>query len=166
MQPEKYHPRVLRLFSLPANHRFNSLSNDVINNLPDITPPDAGQEKGQPVFVHPMEAAFARILDFYGVTWEYEPRTFPLEWDDKGNVIIAFTPDFYLPEQNLFIELTTLRPKLTLKKNRKMKRIKELYPEINIKIYKRRELRNLMLRFGMVEEAQKIFGTQAQNWDE
>ncbi len=123
-------------------------------------------KKPQPVFVHPIEAAFARILDFYGVTWDYEPRTFPLKWDKDGNVTEAFTPDFYLPQQNLYVELTTLRPKLTLRKNRKLKRIKELYPEINIKLFKRRELRNMMIRFGMSEEAERIFGTEAQEeWD-
>lgn len=119
----------------------------------------------KPVFIHPIEEAFARILDFYGVTWEYEPRTFPLEWDKDGNVIVAFKPDFYLPQQNLYVELTTLRPKLTLRKNRKLKKIKELYPDINIKLFKRRELRNMMLRFGMVEEAERIFGTDAQERD-
>lgn len=118
-----------------------------------------------PVFIHPIEEAFARILDFYGVTWEYEPTTFPLQWDDAGHVIEAFTPDFYLPEQSLYIELTTLRPKLMLRKNHKLKRIKALYPEVNIKLLKRRELRNMMLRFGMVEEAEKILGTDAQEWD-
>jgi hypoxanthine phosphoribosyltransferase len=60
------------------------------------------------------------------------------------------------------VELTTLRPKLTQRKNRKLKKIKELYPDINIKLFKRRELRNMMLRFGMVEEAERIFGTDAQ----
>lgn len=119
-------------------------------------------KKPQPVFIHPIEEAFARILEYYGVEWEYEPRTFPLEWDDKGNVTEAFKPDFYLPQQNLYVELTTLRPKLTLRKNRKMKRIQELYPEINIKLFKRRELRNMMLRFGMVDEAERILGTKAQ----
>jgi hypothetical protein len=123
-------------------------------------------KRQKPVFVNPIEETFARILDFYGIQWDYEPRTFPLEWDENGNVLIAFTPDFYLPQQNLYVELTTLRPKLTLKKNRKMKRIKELYPDINIKIYKRRELRNMMLKFGLVEEAEKIFGTEAQTVDE
>jgi len=142
------------------------LNNEAVKDSNETTRPGPDQEKARPVFVHPIEAIFARILDFYGVAWEYEPRTFPLEWDAQGNVTVAFTPDFYLPQQNLYIELTTLRPKLTLKKNRKMKRIKELYPEINIKIYKRRELRNMMLRFGLVEEAEKIFGTEAQNWDE
>jgi hypothetical protein len=119
-------------------------------------------EKPKPVFVHPIEEAFARILDFYGVTWEYEPRTFPLVFDENGGVKEAFTPDFYLPQQDLYVELTTLRPKLTLRKNRKLKRIKELYPDINIKLFKRRELRNMMLRFGMINEAERIFGTEAQ----
>lgn len=119
-------------------------------------------KKLNPVFIHPIEEAFARILDFYGVTWEYEPRMFPLEWDKDGNVTVAFKPDFYLPQQNLYVELTTLRPKLTQRKNRKLKKIKELYPDINIKLFKRRELRNMMLRFGMVEEAERIFGTDAQ----
>lgn len=119
--------------------------------------------KPPPVFVHPIEEAFARILDYYGVEWEYEPRTFPLEWDAKGNVSVAFTPDFYLPQQDLYVELTTLRPKLTQRKNRKLKRIQELYPGINIKLFKRRELRNMMLRFGMVDEAERILGTEAQD---
>jgi hypothetical protein len=119
-----------------------------------------------PVFVHPIEAAFARILDFYGILWQYEPRTFALKWNDDGQVVEAFSPDFYLPEQELFVELTTLRPKLTVKKNRKLKRLQELYPDIKIKLFKRRELRNMMIRFGMAEEAEKIFGTEAQEWDE
>jgi hypothetical protein len=126
----------------------------------------SNETKKQPVFIHPIEAAFARILDFYGVTWEYEPRTFPLEWDEQGNVTVAFKPDFYLPQQNLYVELTTLRPKLTVKKNRKLKRIQELYPDIHIKLFKRRELRNMMLRFGMLEEAQRIFGTEAQDMEQ
>jgi hypothetical protein len=119
-----------------------------------------------PAFVHPIEEAFARILDFYGIVWQYEPRTFDLEWDESGRVIEAFTPDFFLPEQNLYVELTILRPKLTQKKNRKLRRIKELYPEINIKLFKRRELRNMMIRFGLHEEAERIFGTEAVEWDE
>jgi hypothetical protein len=116
----------------------------------------------KPTFAHPLEEIFARILDFYGIQWDYEPKTFPLEWDQEGNVTEAFAPDFYLPEQNLYVELTTLRPKLTVKKNRKLKRIQELYPEINIKLFKRRELRNMMVRFGLSEEADRIFGGEAQ----
>lgn len=122
-------------------------------------------KQAKPVFIHPIEEVFSRILDYYGVTWEYEPRTFPLTWDTEGNVVEAFKPDFYLPQQKLYVELTTLRPKLTGKKNRKLKKIKEMYPDINIKLFKRRELRNMMVRFGMLEEAEKIFGTEAQEWE-
>ena len=116
--------------------------------------------------MHPIEEVFARILDFYGIAWLYEPRTFALEWDENGGVSMAFAPDFFLPDQNLYVELTVLRPKLTLKKNRKLRRMHELYPEVNIKLFKRRELRNMMIRFGLTEEADKILGSDAQEWDE
>ncbi len=119
-------------------------------------------QRDAPRFVHPAEEVFARILDFYGIRWEYEPRTFALEWDEQGNVAEAFTPDFYLPDQDLYIELTTLRPQLSTRKNRKLKRLQELYPEINIKLFKRRELRNMMLKYGLMEEAAAILGTEAQ----
>ncbi len=120
------------------------------------------QAASTPNFVHPAEEAFARILDFYGLQWEYEPRTFPLEWDEEGNVIEAFSPDFYLPEQDLYVELTTLRPQLANRKNRKLRRMQELYPDINIKLFKRREMRNLMVKYGLDDQAEKIYGTEAQ----
>lgn len=121
------------------------------------------EKNSSPNFVHPSEEVFARILDFYGVQWEYEPRTFALEEDEQGKVTEAFTPDFYLPEQDLYVELTTLRPQLSTKKNRKLKRIQERYPDINIKLFKRRELRNLMIKYGLMDEAEAIIGTAAQN---
>ena len=114
-------------------------------------------------FSHPMEEAFARILDFYGVEWMYEPRTFALEWDDEGTVTVAFAPDFYLPQQDLYIELTTLRPQLIRHKNRKMRRMAELYPDINIKLLKRQDLRDMMVKFGLEEEAERLVGTDAQS---
>ena len=117
-------------------------------------------------FVHPAEATFARILDFYGIQWQYEPRTFPLEWDDQGRICEAFTPDFYLPEQDLYIELTTLRPRLSAIKNHKLHRMNELYPEIKIKLYKRRQLHQLMVKFGLEEEAERIQGVAAQVSDQ
>jgi hypothetical protein len=121
-------------------------------------PPEPNETK----FAHPVEEAFARILDFYGLQWQYEPRTFPLEWDEKGTVTEAFSPDFYLPEQDLYIELTTLRPQLATIKNRKMRRMQELYPDVHIKLFKRREMRDLMVKFGLYDQAEKIQGTQAQ----
>jgi len=113
-------------------------------------------------FVHPTEERFARILDFYRIEWEYEPRTFVLEWDDEGNVVEAFTPDFYLPQQDLYIELTTLRPKLIRTKNRKLRTVQELYPDVKVKLFKRQDLRSLLLKYGFDQEAARIAGTEAQ----
>lgn len=114
-------------------------------------------------FAHPAEEAFSKILDYYGLQWDYEPKTFPLEWDDDGNVTEAFSPDFYLPDQDLYIELTTLRPKLSNRKNRKLRKMEELYPDINIKLFKRREMRSLMIKYGLYDQAEQIFGTEAQS---
>lgn len=115
-----------------------------------------------PAFSHPTEEQFARILDFYGIEWQYEPRTFPLRWDERGNVLEAFTPDFYLPQQDLYVELTTLRPELTAIKNRKLRRLRELYPDVNIKLFKRGDLRELMVKYGLEREAERIKGNAAQ----
>jgi hypothetical protein len=119
-------------------------------------------QQEQPQFSHPVEETFARILDYYGVEWTYEPRTFPLEWDDEGKVTVAFSPDFYLPQQDLYIELTTLRPQLIRHKNRKMRRMQELYPDVNIKLLKRQDIRDMMIKFGLHEEADALMGTEAQ----
>lgn len=124
--------------------------------------PPRETDPARPQFAHEAEETFARILDFYGIDWLYEPRTFPLEWDQEGNVVEAFAPDFYLPQQDLYVELTTLRPQLTTRKNRKLRLMKELYPEINVKLFKRADLRNLMVKYGLDQEARKISGSEAQ----
>ena len=113
-------------------------------------------------FSHPSEEMFARILNFYGISWQYEPKLFELEWGKNGKVKLAFAPDFYLPEQDLFIELTTLRPQLASFKNKKIRLMTELYPEIRVKLMKRRDIRDLMVKYGLVEEAQSIRGTASQ----
>jgi len=109
--------------------------------------------EGRPRFAHASEAEFARILDFYGVRWEYEPRSFPLRWDTRGRAIESFNPDFYLPDLNLYIELTTLKQSLVTKKNRKLRRLRELYPEINVKIFYGRDYRQLLLKYGLAPTA-------------
>lgn len=100
-------------------------------------------------FAHASERIAAEILDYYRIAWQYEPRAFPIEWDGEGRVIAYFTPDFYLPDFDLFIELTTMSQKLVTKKNRKVRRLKELYPEINIKIFYQKDFRRLLARFGV-----------------
>jgi hypoxanthine phosphoribosyltransferase len=109
------------------------------------------QDRGV-IFSHPSEEEFARILDFYQIPWEYEPRTFALAWDSDGRVTEAFTPDFYLPEQDLYIELTTMEQRLITRKHRKLRRLRELYPEINIKMLNRHSFKQLMLKYGLAED--------------
>jgi hypothetical protein len=105
-----------------------------------------------PEFAHPSEREFARVMDFYRIRWQYEPRTFPIEWDENRNVVKAFTPDFYLPDLDLFIELTTMKQSLVTKKNRKVRLLRELYPDVNIKILYERDYKNLIWKYGLNHE--------------
>ena len=114
-----------------------------------------------PQFSHPSEAEFARLLDFYGIPWQYEPHTFILDEDDEGNPLEAFSPDFYLPDQNLYVEVTTLRQKLITKKNRKIRRLRERYPYINVKLFTSRDFRTLLAGWGMIERHDDLIGQAA-----
>jgi len=105
-------------------------------------------------FAHASERQFARLLDFYQIEWEYEPRSFDLEWDADGNVTQRFTPDFYLPHYDLYIEITTLNQKLVTKKNRKVRRLRELYPEVSCKIFYQRDYLSLVRKYGLEEFAE------------
>ena len=98
-------------------------------------------------FSHPSEREFAKILDFYGVHWEYEPRSFLLK-SEGDRVVEMFTPDFYLSDLDLYVELTTMRQSLVTRKNRKLRRLKELYPEINIILLYRRDYHRLLAKYG------------------
>ncbi len=98
-------------------------------------------------FQHPSEREFARLLDFYGIRWEYEPRTFPLEYNADGSIRTAFSPDFYLPEQDVYVELTTQSARLNNLKNRKIRKLQELNPDIQIKLLNRRDLRQMALKY-------------------
>jgi hypothetical protein len=100
-------------------------------------------------FAHLSEREFAAVLDFYGVAWRYEPRTFVLAEDDAGNCTEAFSPDFYLPDLDLYIELTTLKQRLVTKKNRKVRQLRQRYPGINIMILYRRDWENLAVKYDL-----------------
>ena len=110
---------------------------------------DDGPGEARPAasFAHSSEEELARILDFYHIAWQYEPRTFAIEWDAEGNVVSSFTPDFYLPEHDLYIELTTLKQSLVTKKNRKVRLLRELYPEVNVKILYASDYKKLIEKF-------------------
>ncbi|MCU0505186.1 MAG: hypothetical protein MUE82_05320 [Chloroflexi bacterium] len=134
---------------------------------PRLHPTTTGRAALRPVphdvaFAHASEAELARILDFYGVAWEYEPRTFPLMWNLRGEVVESFTPDFFLPELDLYVELTTLRQKLVRKKNRKLRRMRELYPDVRVKLLYGKDFRALLLKFGRIGLADALSGTVGQ----
>ena len=117
-----------------------------------------------PAFAHAAEEEFAHLLDFYGVCWEYEPRTFVLRADSAGNPIAAFTPDFYLPDADLYVEITTMRPKQVRRKNRKIRWLAEQYPEVNIKLYKRSDFRQLLAKHGLDDSSRAAWiATEGQN---
>lgn len=86
--------------------------------------------------------------------WEYEPRSFVLERDRLGNPVQAFTPDFYLPAYDQYIEITTLNQKLVTKKNRKARRLREQHPEIEIKVLYQRDYLHLLVKYGLEPPSQ------------
>ena len=100
-----------------------------------------------PRFAHRIELECAKILDYYGVPWDYEPHSFVLDRDDDGRVVSAFTPDFYLPEQNLFIEVTVMKQSLVTRKNRKLRELQRLYPDVRVKLFYRRDIERLAQRY-------------------
>ena len=102
-------------------------------------------------FAHPSEEEFAGILNFYQIRWEYEPKTFPVRWDESGKVVESFTPDFYLPDLDLYIELTTMKQSLVTKKNKKVKLLRKVYPELNIKLFYGKDYRQLLRKYGIGE---------------
>ncbi|HEX5449089.1 MAG TPA: hypothetical protein VFW85_03435 [Gaiellaceae bacterium] len=102
-----------------------------------------------PRFANPAELEYAKILDWYGVPWMYEPRTFVLERDDDGRIVEAFSPDFYLPEQDLYLEVTVMKQALVTRKNRKLRKLRRLYPEVRIKLFYERDFERLASRYGL-----------------
>lgn len=99
-----------------------------------------------PVFKNETEAEFAKILDMYGIEWMYEPKTFPIEWDEEGNIRMAFSPDFYLPKFDLYLELTTMEQKYVTKKNKKARMVMDLYPGTNVRIVYKKDFQELVER--------------------
>ena len=102
-----------------------------------------------PRFVNKSEMEVAKLLDYYGVPWEYEPRSFVLETDADGRVVEAATPDFYLPEQDLYLEVTTMKQSLVNRKNRKIRKLRERYPDLRVKLFYKRDVQRLVEKYGL-----------------
>jgi hypoxanthine phosphoribosyltransferase len=103
--------------------------------------------KEPPRFANEAERECAKVLDFYGVPWEYEPRMFVLEEDEDGRTVEAFRPDFYLPEQDLYLEITVMKQRLVTRKNRKLRKLRERYPEVQVKLFYKRDIERLAQRY-------------------
>ena len=111
-------------------------------------------DKSKPIDLNPSEIPrlkndaeieVARLLDRYGVEWRYEPKTYPVEWDDDGRVTMAFSPDFYLTEFDTYLELTTMDQRYVTTKNKKARKAKELYG-VNVKIVYRKDFEDIIAR--------------------
>ena len=113
-------------------------------------------------FAHASEAELARILDYYGVRWEYEAHRFPIQWSLDGRVLESFAPDFYLPDLDLYLELTTLKQSLVRRKNRKLRRLRELYPDVRIKLFYGKDFRALLLKYGRIDAVAGLVGLEGQ----
>jgi len=103
------------------------------------------------IFAHASEEMFANLLDFYRIAWEYEPRSFPVQYGPDGAVLESFTPDFYLPEFDLYVELTTMKQSLVTRKNRKVRLLRQLYPHLNIQVFYQKDFENLIFKYGLAE---------------
>ena len=100
-----------------------------------------------PELKNESEKEFAHLLNMYGIDWRYEPKTFPVEWDSEGRVTLAFSPDFYLPRFNLYLELTTMNQRYVTMKNKKARKVQELYPGTNVRIVYRKDFLSMLERF-------------------
>ena len=100
-----------------------------------------------PRFQNDVEVECAKLLDYYRVPWDYEPRTFILEQAEDGTIIEAFRPDFYLPEQDLYLEVTVMKQSLVTRKNRKLRKLRELYPDVKVKLFYKRDIQRLAERY-------------------
>ena len=144
-------------------HTSRPRPSDGALNQPRPEPiPNPKRPNGEPIaFSHPAEEAFAKVLDFYHARWDYEPTTFPLEWDETGRVTTAFSPDFYLIDEDLYVELTTMRQRLVTHKNRKLRLLRKLYPGVKCKLIYRRDVANLAIKYGLFdedsEEARRVY---------
>ena len=112
--------------------------------IPDFQAYCGGQP---PQFQNEAELECAKILDYYGVPWQYEPHTFVLEQDETGRTVEAFTPDFFLPEQALYLEVTVMKQSLVTRKNRKLRKLRERYPDVNVKLFYKRDIERLAQRY-------------------
>jgi len=99
-------------------------------------------------FAHEAEEQFATILNFYNLEWHYEPTMFVIRTDEDGVVRRGFTPDFYIPEYDTYVEITVMQK--AAKKRRKINNTLEIYPELNIILINRQDMEDLRVRYSFL----------------
>lgn len=108
-------------------------------------------------FAHNSEKIFAEHLDLFDIDWVYEPTSFPLKWG-SGAIRMMFTPDFYIPSLDIFVEITTMNQKLITRKSKKIKIAKKLYPEKHFKLINEKEFYNF-LEIDNIESVEKTIAS-------
>jgi hypothetical protein len=98
-------------------------------------------------FAHRSEEEFANLFDFFQVDWHYEPRSFPIVWDQHGNVVESFTPDFYLPDFDLYVEVTTAAARFRTRKNRKLRLLQASHPQLRVKLFGKRDVQAVLGKY-------------------
>ena len=101
-----------------------------------------------PQFQNEAELECAKILDYYAVPWAVRAADVrPRSRRRTAGTTEAFTPDFYLPEQDLYLEVTVMKQSLVTRKNRKLQKVRERYPDVNVKLFYKRDLERLAQRY-------------------
>jgi len=149
-QDIKFVSTVADLAALALSHDLLKREKEELEKAKSLTVvPAAILRNAHPTtFAHPSEKDFARLLDFYNIAWVYEPRAFPLKWEGE-RITEMFTPDFYLPALDLYVELTTMQQKLVTRKNHKLRRLRELYPDIKITLLYKNDYERLLAKYGV-----------------
>ena len=132
-----------------AESRASEAAATLLSVVPETPVFQAYCGSDSPRFANPAELEYAKVLDWYGIPWLYEPRTFVLERDEEGRVTEAFSPDFYLPDQDLYLEVTVMKQSLVTRKNRKLRKLRALYPEVKCKLFYERDFERLAARYGL-----------------
>jgi len=162
-QPVEFSNQDINFVTTMANLAAVAIKNDALRQQKTPAEPGRGlaeagtaplRQARSASFAHPSEEEFTQILDFYNIEWVYEPQSFPLAWEGE-RITEMFTPDFYLPGPELYVELTTMKQSLVTEKNHKLRRLRELYPEVNITLLYKKDFDRLLAKFGYGPLAQE-----------
>lgn len=88
-------------------------------------------------FYSRWEANFARILNLLKIKWVFQPESFDLKFQ-------KYTPDFYLPEYDLYVEIKNFLSNYSAKRD---KAFRKLYPDKNLSLILRPEYTKLQSGF-------------------